>query len=73
MNVDMTNYVSAEYYVYYTILSLEWVRVMMANVMHSTLSSLVMRWNCSLIKHKRECVREGWIFHLLFKYFWKSL
>lgn len=35
MNVDMSNYLSAEYYMYYTTLWFEWVKIMLVNVMHS--------------------------------------
>lgn len=73
MNVDMSNYLSAEYYMYYTTLWLEWVRIMMVNVMHNTLLSLIMKRNCSLVKHKCACVRCGGFSVCLFKYFWKSL
>lgn len=77
MNVDMSNYLSAEYYMYYTTLWLQWVKIMLVNVMHSIY--LFIYYLCSwsrtvLLSDTHVCAREGGgNFHSLLKYFWRSL
>lgn len=74
MNVDMSNYLSAEYYMYYTPLWVEWVKILLVNVMHSiyylcSQSRAVLLCNTHVCK---EGQGGGGNFHLLLQYFWKS-
>lgn len=60
MNVDMSNYLSAEYYMYYRTLWLEWVQIMLVNVIMHIIYYLCPWSRAVLLSNTCVCKVGGW-------------